>query len=117
MTGGPEPFLDAGGIKAGAFAAITDLGVPWKKDSFSALDRIIIDDVAQEAALPNKLCDPSLIAGDISQLVLGKCEGRKAAEERTTFLFRGHALGDLALSVLALQKHLGTSAIGKALEN
>ncbi len=110
LTGDPEPFLDASGIKAGAFAAITDLGVPWIKDSFSALDRIIIDDVAQEAALPNKLCDPSLIAGDISQLVLGKCDGRKAAEERTTFLFRGHALGDLALSVLALQKYRAANA-------
>ncbi len=110
LTGGPEPFLDASGMKAGAFAAITDLGVPWHTDSFGALDRIVIDDVAQEAALPNKLCDPAMISGDLSGLVLGTCDSRSSADDRTAFLFRGHALGDLAVSVLALQTHLGRQA-------
>jgi len=103
-TGGPEPFLDANGLKPGAFAAITDLGVPWIRDSFGALDRVVIDDVEQEAALPNKLCDPTFIDGDLSGLVLGRIDGRSARDERAAFLFRGHALGDLALAVLALQK-------------
>ena len=104
-TGGPEPFLDARGLKSGVFAAVTDLGVPWFRDSFSALDRVVIDDVEQEAALPNKLCDPAFISGDLSGLVLGKIDGRMVHDERAAFLFRGHALGDLALSVLALQKY------------
>ncbi len=104
-TGGPDPFLDANGMKAGAFAAITDLGVPWIRDSFNHLDRVVIDDVEQEAALPNKLCDPACVSGDLSGLVLGRIDGRRDAAERTAFLFRGHALGDLALSTLALQKH------------
>ena len=103
-TGGPEPFLDAAGLKPGAFAAITDLGVPWIRDSFNALDRVVIDDVEQEASLPNKLCDPAYVSGDLSELVLGKIDGRREAAERNAFLFRGHALGDLALSALALQK-------------
>lgn len=104
-TGGSEPFLDARGLKSGAFAAITDLGVPWIRDSFSALDRVVIDDVEQEAALPDKLCDPAFVSGDLSGLVLGKIAGRTSHDERAAFLFRGHALGDLALSVLALQKY------------
>ncbi len=104
-TGGPEPFLDAGGMQRGAFAAITDLGVPWMRASFNALDRVVIDDVEQEAALPNKLCDPACVSGDLSGLVLGTIDGRQAPGERNAFLFRGHALGDLALSALALQKH------------
>ena len=99
-TGGPEPFLDADGMRAGAFAAITDLG-----DSFNRLDRVVIDDVEQEAALPNKLCDPASVSGDLSGLVLGRVDGRQAASQRTAFLFRGHALGDLALSALALEKY------------
>ncbi len=101
------PFLDAKGLKEGAFATITDLGVPWQRDSFVALDRVIIDDVEQEAALSRKLCDPSIVSGDLTRLVLGKCRGRSAASDRTAFLFRGHALGDLALSVLALQTYMG----------
>lgn len=104
-TGGADPFLDANGLREGAFAAVVDLGAPWHRDSFSALDRVIIDDVEQEAALPNKLCDPAVIKGDISGLVTGSASGRTSAEDRTAFIFRGHALGDLALSVLALRKH------------
>jgi ornithine cyclodeaminase/alanine dehydrogenase-like protein (mu-crystallin family) len=99
-----EPFLDAGEMKTGSFAAVTDLAVPWIKDSFKALDRVIIDDMAQEAILPNKLVDPDVVDGDISGLVLGDAAGRASNTERTAFVFRGHAIGDLALSALAYQK-------------
>ena len=104
-TSNTDPFLDAAGMKAGAFATMTDLGVPWHRHSFRALDRVIIDDLEQEAALPNKLCDPSFVSGDLAGLLTGKVDGRSAAEERTAFLFRGHALGDLAVSALALTRH------------
>ena len=104
-TGGAEPFLDASGMKAGAFATIVDLAAPWHRESFKNLDCVIIDDLVQEAALSNKLCDPSLINGDLSGLVLGKLNGRRHADDRTAFIFRGHALGDLALSALALAKY------------
>ena len=99
-----EPFLDAGSLRPGAFAAITDLAAPWIKDSFATLDQIVIDDLAQEAALPNKLADPQHVDGDLAGLVLGKVEVRRKAEDRNAFIFRGHALGDLALSALALQR-------------
>jgi ornithine cyclodeaminase/alanine dehydrogenase-like protein (mu-crystallin family) len=98
------PFLDAGNLKPGAFATITDIAAPWIKDSFSAFNQITIDDLAQEAALPNKLVAPQYISGDLSGLVLGKFNGRNHADDRNAFVFRGHALGDLALSALALQK-------------
>lgn len=103
FTAGLEPFLDAVDLKAGAFAAITDLAAPWCKDGFSVLDRIAIDDLAQEAALPNKLVAPEYVSGDLSGLVLGKFSGRDNDDDRTAFIFRGHALGDLALAGLALQ--------------
>lgn len=104
LTGGPEPFLDANWLSPGCFAAVTDLGVPWRKDSFTAFDCIIIDDLEQEAALPNKLADPAYVSGDLSGLVLGKFRGRSEAKDRTAFIFRGHALGDLALAALAYRK-------------
>jgi ornithine cyclodeaminase/alanine dehydrogenase len=106
VTYTPElvPFLDAASLKPGAFAAITDLAAPWIRDQFSAFDQITIDDLAQEAAMPNKLVAPEYVSGDLSGLVLGKFSGRNRAEDRNAFIFRGHALGDLALSALALQK-------------
>lgn len=99
------PFLDADGLRQGAFATITDLGVPWHRDSLANLDRVVIDDLDQEAVQSSKLCDPSIVSGDLSGLVLGDTSGRSAASDRTAFLFRGHALGDLALSVLAMQNY------------
>jgi ornithine cyclodeaminase/alanine dehydrogenase len=98
------PFLDAGSLKPGAFAAVTDLAAPWIKDSFAVLDQIVIDDLEQEAALPNKLVAPEHVSGDLSGLVLGEVGVRKQADDRNAFIFRGHALGDLALSSLALQR-------------
>ena len=98
------PFLDAADLKPGAFAAITDLAAPWIKQSFSVLDQITIDDLEQEAALPNKLVAPEYVSGDLAGLVLGKFSGRERDADRNAFIFRGHALGDLALSALALQK-------------
>ncbi|MDA1310578.1 MAG: ornithine cyclodeaminase family protein [Proteobacteria bacterium] len=99
-----EPFLDAGSLKPGCFAAITDLAAPWIKGSFAALDRIIVDDLEQEASMSNKLADPALVNGDLSGLVLGEVAGRGEPAERTAFIFRGHAIGDLALSALAYQR-------------
>lgn len=107
MTDPVEPFLDAGRLKPGAFAAITDLGVPWIERGLAALDCVVIDDLEQEAALETKLCDPALIRGDLAGLVLGAVQGRSSPADRAAFLFRGHALGDLALAVLALRKHRG----------
>jgi ornithine cyclodeaminase/alanine dehydrogenase len=98
------PFLDAGKLKPGSFAAVTDLAAPWRKETFPALDRIFIDDLAQEAQLPNKLAPPDLIDGELSSLVVGDTVGRTAASDRTAFIFRGHAIGDLALSALAYQR-------------
>ena len=72
-----EPFLDASWLKPGAFAAITDLGVPWRTASFPAFDRVVTDDLEQEAALPNKLAPPELVTGDLAGLVLGVSGGAK----------------------------------------
>ncbi len=98
------PFLDANCLKPGSFCTVTDLSAPWIKDSFSAFDRICIDDLEQEAALPNKLVAPELVTGDLSGLALGQFTGRKNDTDRCAFIFRGHALGDLALTALAWQK-------------
>jgi ornithine cyclodeaminase/alanine dehydrogenase len=101
------PFLDANSLRPGTFASITDLGAPWMKDTFSAFNQVTIDDLDQEAVLPNKLAPPQTVTGDLSGLVLGKFTGRDNKEDRNAFIFRGHALGDLALSALALQKSRG----------
>ena len=88
-----EPFLDAGWLKPGAFAAVTDLAAPWIKDSLGHFELIVIDDMEQEASMPDKLAPAALIAGDITGLVRGHIHGRTSDDERTAFIFRTHPLG------------------------
>ncbi|WP_112321046.1 ornithine cyclodeaminase family protein [Oceanibium sediminis] len=103
-TGVSGPFLDAAWLGAGCFVSVVDLAAPWHKDTFAGLDRLVIDDLAQEETLPVKLADPKDVDGDLTGLVMGTITGRSAPDERTAFVFRGLGLGDLALAALAWQK-------------
>jgi ornithine cyclodeaminase/alanine dehydrogenase-like protein (mu-crystallin family) len=96
-----EAFIDAVWVKAGAFASVVDLGIPWIDESMTAFDRIIIDDRVQEAQMEHPMVDLALVKGDLSGLVTGAVDGRLTKDEKTAFVFRGFALGDLALATLA----------------
>ena len=50
------------------------------------------------------MLETDLIDGDISELVNGKVAGRSNPMERTAFVFRSVALGDLAVAALAHEK-------------
>ena len=95
------PFLDAGLMKSGAFAAITDLCIPWQPESLATFRTIVVDDLEQERASEKPMVDPKAIAGDLTDLVAGRVVDtpRPAA-----FAFRGIALGDYAAAVLALAR-------------
>ncbi|SDW06350.1 ornithine cyclodeaminase family protein [Nitrosomonas oligotropha] len=98
------PFLDARWLKPGVFVTMTDLAAPWLQESMAAFDRIIVDDLEQEASMDKPLVDPALVHGDLTGLVTGDAAGRCMADERTAFVFRGLALGDLAVAGLAYQR-------------
>jgi ornithine cyclodeaminase/alanine dehydrogenase len=98
------PFLDARWLKPGAFATVTDLATPWITDSMTAFDRIVVDDLEQEAAMPKPMVAPGLVAGDLTGLVNGDMAGRGAEHERTAFVSRGIGLADLALASLVYQR-------------
>ncbi len=99
-----DPFVSVENLKPGAFASITDLAVPWHQNGMSSFDRIVIDDLAQEAVMSNPLVARELIHGDLSSLVNGGTAGRTDENQRTAFIFRGLAVGDLALAALAYRK-------------
>lgn len=100
---GIEPFIDAAWLKPGAFASVVDLGIPWIGSSMANFDTIIIDDLDQESQMEHPLVDLSLVSGDLTGMITGAVSGRSTADEKTAFVFRGFALGDLALAALAYQ--------------
>ena len=99
-----NPFLDASLVENGTFVSIVDLAVPWKKESFSNFDLIVIDDLKQEESLPVKLVPTEYVSGDLGLLVQEKIEGRTIETQKTAFIFRGHAAGDLGLASLAYRR-------------
>jgi len=109
LTDAIEPFLDARKLKVGAFVSSLDTARPWIADSLPAIDRIVIDDLKQEAAMPSPMVDPQLVHGDLTGLVTGAIDGRESKQDRTAFVFRAVPLGDLALAALAYEKAQATS--------
>jgi len=103
-----QPFLDAGWLKPGAFASITDLGAPWITDSMDAFDAVVIDDLEQERASPKKMVNPDLIKGDLKGLVDGKAGLAFEAGKSSAFIFRGLAIGDFAVACLAYERACST---------
>ena len=104
LTAKLEPFLDARWLKPGVFVSALDLALPWLRETMSAFDRILIDDLNQEAKMPDPMVDQELISGDLFGLVGGKIAGRSNQDERTAFVFRAVPLGDLGLAALAYEK-------------
>lgn len=99
-----EPFLDARGLQPGAFAAVTDFARPWQAETLSSIDRVVVDDIEQERTSGNPTVDPALIRGDLKGLVTGEAAARESDEEVNAFVFRGLAIGDLALAAVAHRK-------------
>ena len=97
------PFLDARRLKPGAFAAITDLTIPWYPECLSAFGTIVVDDLEQERAAERPMVPASGIAGDLTGLVTGEVTPG-APDAPRAFAFRGISLGDYAVAALALRR-------------
>ncbi len=106
-----DPFLDARWLKPGAFAAITDLCIPWLPNGMSALGTIIVDDMEQERTSEKPMVPRDRISGDLTDLVTGRVAGRVPGKAGG-FAFRGIALGDYAASVLAYRRAVA-SGVGQ----
>jgi ornithine cyclodeaminase len=99
-----EPFLDARWLKPGAYAAITDLAIPWMAETMAEFGTIVIDDLEQEAAMEKPMVAPDLVRGDLTGLVTGAAGAAFSPEKSTAFVFRGVAIGDFAVAGLALER-------------
>jgi ornithine cyclodeaminase/alanine dehydrogenase len=93
--------LDAGWLKPNAFAAITDLFIPWHDASHSAFSQIVVDDLEQERTAPKPMVPFDAIDTDLTGLVT---RGGAKGNGPRAFVFRGIALGDYAAAALALQR-------------
>lgn len=99
-----EPFLDARWLKPGAFATITDLGIPWHQTSMSTFGPVVIDDRDQENISAKKMVPPELVRADLTELVSGSVPIAHDPARPNCFAFRGMALGDYAATALVVRR-------------
>lgn len=106
------PFLDAGWLRPGAFAAMVDLGFSWHPEPLRALDLVVTDDLSQAGS--EHLVYPEPYAGEIADLVAGALAGRQHGQQRTALVFAGIGLADVAVAAAIYQRAL-TREIGRIL--
>lgn len=106
LASGLEPFLETAWVKPGAYVNLVDLARTWRPETLDQFDRIIIEDAVQEAAMSPQMIPAELIGEDLLDLVTGRSTGRQNDQDRIAFIFRGLAIGDLALAILAYQRAL-----------
>jgi len=112
-----EPYLDGGWLSPGAFAAVVDLGRPWRPESMRAWDKLVTDDEAQSIEGrngPERFNYPYGFYGEIGDLVTGRRPGRATPEERNAVVFSGLALADIAAAALVYERALARG-VGRVL--
>ncbi|MEM7752504.1 MAG: ornithine cyclodeaminase family protein [Pseudomonadota bacterium] len=104
-----KPFLSPSWLKPNAFAAITDLCIPWHNTEMDRFGTIVVDDLEQERTSEKPMVAPDRIAGDLTGLVTGAIDARVPGKP-AAFAFRGIALGDYAAAALVLSRAEETGA-------
>ncbi|MEO0944768.1 MAG: ornithine cyclodeaminase family protein [Pseudomonadota bacterium] len=102
------PFLDARCLQPHAYAAITDLCIPWLPKSMGAFGTVIVDDLEQETSSEKPMLPVDQISGDLTGLVTTDIAPKP--DRPTAFVFRGIALGDYAAAALAIRRAEETGA-------
>lgn len=109
----PERTFDGAWLSPGSYAAIVDLGHPWKGETLTALDCVVTDDLAQ--AVTEKLTYPKPYDGEVADLVSGKVKGRKSDSDRTALMFGGVGLADVAVGGVVYER-AKAKGIGRVLK-
>ena len=97
---GFRPFLDADRLLPGAFAIGVDLGRSWTPATFTAFDRVAVDDLRRHAVSPMVTTVP--VDADLHSLIAEPRRTDRTA--RMAFVFRGVGLGDLAAASICLER-------------
>jgi len=97
-----QPFIDARWLRPGTFLAAVDLANPWQSESLDVFDIVATDDVRQSEHLvqQGRMKFAGKFDADLSRLCTAAHTLRTSSEQRTLFVFAGHALADLAAAGL-----------------
>jgi ornithine cyclodeaminase/alanine dehydrogenase len=98
-------FLDASWISPGTFVSMVDLGFSWRRESLSAFDRIITDDLDQGTG-SHGLNVEKPVDTDLAGIVSGAGAGSGRSADRVAFVFAGTGLADVAMAKFVFTRAL-----------
>jgi ornithine cyclodeaminase/alanine dehydrogenase-like protein (mu-crystallin family) len=110
----PEPTIEAGWLKPGAFGSAVDFDSYWTPEALAEMDRISTDDHAQfeyyrSAGYLQNTPDPY---ADLGEIVVGSAARRENADQRILAINLGLAIDDMAVAPevyrRAVEKGIGT---------
>lgn len=103
---GAEPVLDPRWLQPGSFVSAIDLARSWMPQDLRSIEVVATDDHDQQATLPplsTELGPKGTFDADLGELASGRFQ-RGPAAGRAMFVFRGSALADLAVALLAWRR-------------
>lgn len=112
--GGSLEFLDTAWLAEGSFTSAVDLGRSWKRETLRKVDLLATDEHEQTRVLAaiGRMPFAGPYEADLAELATAARPGRTTKDQRTMFVFSGHALADLAAAQVvyetALRDGLGT---------
>jgi ornithine cyclodeaminase/alanine dehydrogenase-like protein (mu-crystallin family) len=101
-----QPVLDPRWLQPGSFVSAIDLARSWAPQHLRAIEVLVTDDHDQQATLPPlsaELGPKGSFDADLADLASGRFRPG-TANGRAMFVFRGSALADLAISLLAWRR-------------
>jgi ornithine cyclodeaminase/alanine dehydrogenase len=113
----PEPGIEDGWVKLGAFASPVDFDTYWARAALREFDKILTDDEPQFQYYQTQgyFGDFPQLYGDVSDVVCSKRRGRSSADERIMSVHLGLAIEDAAVAKRLFDVAL-TAGIGRWLE-
>lgn len=109
----PEPGIEPGWIKPGAFASPVDFDTYWRRDALREFDKILTDDIPQFRFYQQAgyFGDFPELYTDLSEVISGALPGRESEDERTMTVNLGLAIEDAAVARrlfdMALESNIG----------
>ena len=102
----PHATIQAGWMKAGAFASLVDFDSYWHPTALHEVAKFCTDDTAQMLHFKKLgyFKDTPAIHADLGELALGAKPGRETPEERTMTANLGLAIDDMAVAPLIMKK-------------
>ena len=102
----PEPVIEAGWLRRGAFASAVDFDSYWQGDAMAEADKLATDDTEQLDYYRGQgyFGQTPRAHADLGEILAGRKPGREREDERTFCINLGIALDDMATAIIVYRE-------------